>query len=276
MERRPTFIGIGATKSGSSWLYANLAEHPGVFAPVKEVRYFTKNSERGSQWYQGLFAGCKPGSITGEFTPSYLYHPSIASSVFSECPDVKLLVILRNPVRRAFSQYKSDYYTGLTSEESFSGYIETNPNTLKQGYYFGYLEQWLKVFPSDRIKIFIFEEAVKDTAEFVSELSDFLNLDPAGFDQSILSSKSNESNAPKFRTIYQLGYKVSQFLRKHGFFFLSKWINRVGSKVFGLLGDSKRKAPPMDDGVYNELIKQYHADITALSEYLGRNENVWK
>lgn len=272
----PTFIGIGATKSGSSWLYSNLANHSQVFAPIKEINYFTEYTEKGIEWYQSLFHAGKDYLHTGEITPTYLYHPHIPELVASNLPDVKIIVILRNPVHRSYSQYKSNYYTGSTKCHSYSDYLIENPSTLQRGYYYEHLSHWIKHIPKKNIKVLIFEESVKNPEFFKRELSDFLGIEKNGFDDRHLTQKANVSNPPKLRHLYRLGYKISQSARRLRLFRLSKYINKTGSIFFSFIGDSSKKAPELEDQIYEQLIKQFQSDILKLTEFMGRDTPIWK
>ncbi len=272
----PTFIGAGATKSGSSWLYANLSNHPDIYAPVKEVSYFNDNLEKGLEWYQSLFESGQQFSHSGEVTPTYLYNPDIPKIIVEQLPNTKVIFILRNPVHRSYSQYKSNYYTGQTKSKNFQLYLEENPSSLQRGYYFQHLKPWFEHIPASNIKIFIFEEATSNLEYFKKDLADFLDIDVAGFHTDKLGEKANASNAPKLRLLYQAGFYVSQLARRYRLFKMSKIINRTGSKFFALIGDSTKTAPPLDEHYYEQLISRYQTDIAQLSELMGRHTPIWK
>ena len=113
----PSFIIIGAMRCGTTSLYAYLCEHPQVLpAAKKEVRFFDRRFQRGLGWYRSRFpllttkswrsVRCHRPAITGEASPYYLYHPQIAGRIAATLPDVKLIVLLRNPADRAYSHYQ--------------------------------------------------------------------------------------------------------------------------------------------------------------------------
>ena len=108
-RRLPDFLVIGAQRAGSTSLFAQLCEHPGVAAPShKEIHYFDLQSFRGLRWYRSHFppAGRSRGRITGEASPYYLFHPAVPARVAEALPDVRLVALLRDPVARAYSQYQ--------------------------------------------------------------------------------------------------------------------------------------------------------------------------
>ena len=105
----PTFLGIGAPRSGSSWLHDLLAAHKAIVMPKdrKELDFFTANFHRGPVWYASYFDPSGRETITsaGEISPTYLYHPEIIPRIKSFESISRFLVILRNPIDRTYSDY---------------------------------------------------------------------------------------------------------------------------------------------------------------------------
>ena len=112
--RLPDFLGIGTQKGGTTYLYELLKQHPQVFlANPKEQHFFSLHWHRGSDWYRNQFDEAAAGQICGEITPYYMFHPEAPSRIASLLPKVKLVVLLRDPVERALSQYFHSYRLGL-------------------------------------------------------------------------------------------------------------------------------------------------------------------
>ena len=104
--RLPDFLGIGTQKGGTTYLHGLLQEHPQVFlAHPKELHYFSLHHGRHVGWYADHFADASTGQRCGEVTPYYLFHPLAAERIHAAIPNVKLVVLLRDPVERALSQY---------------------------------------------------------------------------------------------------------------------------------------------------------------------------
>ncbi|MGH9027014.1 MAG: sulfotransferase family protein [Acidimicrobiia bacterium] len=112
----PDFLILGAQRAGTSSLYRNLSEHPQVIpAQRKEVHFFDYQYDRGPDWYRARFPldaqrnavarGVGGPAVTGEASPSYLFHPLVPPRVAGLLPDAKLVAILRDPVDRAISAY---------------------------------------------------------------------------------------------------------------------------------------------------------------------------
>src|SRR5690606_30424745 len=100
------FIGIGASKSASSWVYQCLSEHPSICASRrKEIRFFDNihNFKKGLVWYFSFFPEKKEGQLMGEFSPMYIELTQTAKRIKELFPDVKMIAIFRNPVERIYS-----------------------------------------------------------------------------------------------------------------------------------------------------------------------------
>ena len=104
--RLPDFLGLGVQKGGTTTLHRLLERHPSVFLPpVKEVHYFSLHFGEGEAWYRHQFASAASGQRCGEVTPYYLFHPEVPQRVHALLPKARLIVLLRDPVERALSQY---------------------------------------------------------------------------------------------------------------------------------------------------------------------------
>src|SRR5438045_5070609 len=92
--RAPDFIGIGAQRTGTSWIYACLYEHPEICMPRKEINFFSRerNWTRGFEWYEQIFAECPSRTIAGEFSTSYLSDAQAPARIKDRYPAVRLIV----------------------------------------------------------------------------------------------------------------------------------------------------------------------------------------
>ena len=104
--RLPDFLGIGTQKGGTTYVYELLKQHPQVFmAAPKEQHFFTLHWQQGLDWYKNQFSLATSDQICGEVTPYYLFHPEAPQRIHSLMPEAKFIVLLRDPVERALSQY---------------------------------------------------------------------------------------------------------------------------------------------------------------------------
>jgi hypothetical protein len=128
----PSFLIVGAQRCGTTSMYRALSEHPAAKKAVlhKGVHYFDMNYERGLGWYRAHFPLRTSGALTFESSPYYLFHPLAAERIAADLPDVKLIVLVRDPVERAYSAYTHERARGFETE-SFERAIELEPQRLQ-------------------------------------------------------------------------------------------------------------------------------------------------
>lgn len=203
----PSFLVIGAQRCGTTSLYDYLCAHPQIRPALrKETLYFTKYFDRGSGWYRACFpiGPRHAGEITGEATPYYLCHPAAPDRVVASLPDVKLIALLRNPVDRAFSQFRHmsqrereslpfdavvDLATATPYEameriavrqmergDSEAPDRARRANLLYYGTYARHLKRWMRVFPRERLLVLRSDELFSKPQETVNRAVEFLGL----------------------------------------------------------------------------------------------------
>ena len=197
-ETKPTFLGLGAPRSGTTTLHHLLSHHPDVWVPEeKEVHFFTYNhpevTGKEGAWdsYLKLFSPGVDHMVRGEISPSYLWVPGTAERIAERLPDARLFVILRSPVERAISdfQYSWKYGVNLTEAEAFfrqgisevqNGKLILGPFTpssvVWKGLYALHLAQYLAVFPPENLEVFLLEDFSKDPASVRRELLTHLGV----------------------------------------------------------------------------------------------------
>lgn len=206
----PDFLIIGGQKCGTSSLYRYLITHPQIEPSLtKEVHYFDLHHARGERWYRAHFSKCTQpdvrglprGFLTGETSPYYLMDPRVPRRVQALVPDVKLIVVLRNPIERAYSHYHAQVRRGretlsfeeaidqepqrlageeerLASDPTATSYAHRHFSYLTKGIYIDQIERWLDVFPRDRLLVLHSKQLRGDAASAVARVVSFLGLEP--------------------------------------------------------------------------------------------------
>ena len=208
MRLTPSFLILGAQRSGTTSLYRYITSHPRVFPALrKEVHYFDFQYDKGRRWYLAHFPAasarlkCDSNPLTGEATPYYLVHPLAPHRVWEFNPAMKLIVILRDPVERAFSHYRHEAHQGVEplsfeaalemEVERLSGadallrraphyysYSHHHFSYLDRGRYAHYLQAWLDRFPSRQLLVLKSEDMFVDANKVANEVFAFLELPP--------------------------------------------------------------------------------------------------
>jgi hypothetical protein len=213
----PSFLICGGQRCGTTSLYRALAAHPAVLKAVlhKGVHYFDTGYHRGPRWYRGHFPlqrtadrvaeqlGAPPQTF--ESSPYYMYHPHAMPRIARDLPGVRLVVLVRDPVERAYSQHAHELARGFESETSFARALALEPARLhgqhqrmlddpayysyahqhhayrERGEYTRYLEQMAGLVGRDRIHVVESERFFADPEPAYDGVLDFLGLPRLGY-----------------------------------------------------------------------------------------------
>lgn len=154
------FIGIGAQKCATTWIFFNLIKHPKIrdsqLSSNKEINFFNHFYYKGTDWYDRQFHF--GDWLVGESSPLYFCEPSVPVRIKQYNPEIKLLLSLRNPVDRAYSQHRHEVMRNRLGGDKiiFENALPGNPSYIEQGLYATHLSHWLEHFPKERIFISLF------------------------------------------------------------------------------------------------------------------------
>ncbi|XP_014648893.1 PREDICTED: heparan sulfate glucosamine 3-O-sulfotransferase 6 [Ceratotherium simum simum] len=182
-RRFPQALIVGVKKGGTRALLEFLRLHPDVRALGSEPHFFDRCYERGLAWYRNLMPRTLDGQITMEKTPSYFVTREAPRRIHGMSPDTKLIVVVRNPVTRAISDYAQTLSKtpGLPSFRALAfrqglGPVDTAWSAVRIGLYAQHLDNWLRYFPLSRFLFVSGERLVSDPAGEVGRVQDFLGL----------------------------------------------------------------------------------------------------
>ena len=178
----PNFLGIGAVKAGTTWLHRNLFEHPDLYLPLqKPVFFWDRHLEKGVETYARIF---EPGrdKLRGEFTASYSVLSAETKDLIRELiSDLKLVIVLREPKSRAWSEAKMDLTLiqerdkGSLSEDDYIEFIRSE-KCRERGDYAAIIREWSKRFPREQIYIGLYDDIVNEPQKLLTEVFDFLDV----------------------------------------------------------------------------------------------------
>jgi len=177
--RAPDFIGIGAQKAGTSWLYAQLCRHPDIWTPGKEMHYFDRlGGTHDADWYRSLFVSAPAANIVGEITPKYAICEATAiDHMYAVAPHAKLLFMVRHPVDRYWSQCLVKYTEGTLSTDTRAPYdFFDKPLGKPRGLYSRTLIEFCRVFDPASVLIIFYDAISLRPAELLSDVFQFLSL----------------------------------------------------------------------------------------------------
>uniref|UniRef100_A0A665VSE1 Sulfotransferase n=1 Tax=Echeneis naucrates TaxID=173247 RepID=A0A665VSE1_ECHNA len=183
-KKLPQALIIGVKKGGTRALLEFLRVHPDIRAVGAEPHFFDRNYENGLEWYRELMPKTLEGQITMEKTPSYFVTREAPARISAMSRDTKLIVVVRDPVTRAISDYtqtlskKPDIpsFESLTFKNRTTGLIDTSWSAIQIGIYAKHLDNWLQYFPMDQILFVSGERLISDPAGELGRVQDFLGL----------------------------------------------------------------------------------------------------
>lgn len=226
----PDFIILGAQKAGTTTIYDNLVKNPAVVpCDIKEVHFFDNNWHKGQNWYRAHFATQRQKSaaqqagrswLTGEGSPYYMFHPCVPARVKALCPQARLIVVLRNPVERAYSHYQHEKRKGresLSFEEAlaaedhrlqgkrekllvdpiYKSFSHQHYSYKTRGHYAEQLAEWFKIFPREQFHIIESHELSHSFTRTFQDLQLFLGLVPADIAEPKRSNVGHYTSMPE-------------------------------------------------------------------------------
>lgn len=297
MEREENFtidfIGIGAKKSATTWLYRCLREHPEVcFSSRKEVFFFNEYDtnfpnvrngkyQLGLTWYQKYFNHCADGKLKGEFSPTYLNCKYAAKRIKKHFPNIKLIVTLRDPVERALSQYLDDKRTGLIKKISFEEALKSNNTYIERSLYHKYLSYYYAIFGKDKILTLTLEDIRKNPWKEILKVYKFLGIKDKKFIPQSLKNIPNPASGTRFHTVNYLLMHFEYVLKKYKFFFLVSLIDQSGLRKLAVRVKNVNSFtiadyPKVQQTTDRYLRKIFAKDTSRLEKLLHRDLSSWK
>lgn len=273
----PSFLGIGVPRAGTTWLNTLLASHPDVYTPTvrDEINYFDRYYERGLGWYETLFPPPEHAGryrAIGEITPQYYYCQECPERIFNALPESKLILMLRHPVGRAYSQYGL-FVQRRNYRGSFEDFIVDRPRSLKKGFYTSYIKRYLRYFDRNQIQALIFEDAVADIVKTQKSLADFLSIAADKCPPAAGSKKVNPSSIPTFRFLYGGLAMIGRQLRRRNLEPIVDFVMRTSIQRILAKGNP---LPPLDKDLKRRLSLAYQDEFDDLEQCLQIDLSGWR
>lgn len=245
MAKFPDFIIIGAMKCGTTVLWRNLDSHPGVSMGKNwedrkktstEIRFWNNGGPyhtwktKGIEWYKTLFSG----DCCGEKSANYIESNEAFKRMKIHVPSVKLVLCVRNPVDRAYSEYQMQRHTAPKKHtRGFDAAVNDKGYRKRGGYYDLLDSNVLPYFSKEHLYLVIQERMYKDTQGEIDKLSDFLGVEHAQMPVSMVDSKDRDKNMDSYRKWKTKYNPMSEKAKRE----LSKYYLEPNKRLFDFLGE---------------------------------------
>lgn len=263
----PTFLYVGTSKAGSTWLFNALAFHPDVFlASSKGLYYFDQHYARGRSWYLAQFADAAGKPAVGEISHSYLSSPAAPERIAAVNPGMRLLVCLREPVDRAFSDYldlvKNGQFTG-----SFAAAIDRFPRLLDRGRYATHLERYFARFPAQQLLVRLFDDLRADPQAYADDVFGFLGVRPLELPPAQLRARM-PAGTPRNPALVLAAKSGSRLVKRAGLLRLRSRVKRSVVLRQALYRPYRDDRPTIDPATAAELRDNFAPEVKRLDAML--------
>lgn len=268
--RRPHFVIIGAVKGATTWIAHQLRCHPNLWLPKTEPHYFSSEYARGGDWYASLFDQAPPDRMLGEKSADYLAHPDAADRLFHTLPAARLIVQLRDPVQRAYSDYCMLYRRGTVGSDPrkyLQGQRGIHQRFLTSGLYAQHLSRFLKLFSREQLHVLLYEDIAHSAERVVTEICDHVGV-PVHIAPDELDGRHNDSSAPL------LPLTLRHLLRPMRPMLDPLRSNPIFAQVRASLASPVRY-PPLEGELRMMLRAYYRDDVLRLQDILQRDLGTW-
>ena len=292
----PEFIVIGAAKCGTTALWKYLDAHPGVYMSyVKEPRYFTRfggglargemddqmpragTYDQGLDWYVALFDEAAPGTVRGEASTVYAVAPDAPALIRAYNPDVRLILMVRDPVERMHSHYWQERKAGWDPGPFAEIVAEGHPRARyyeAMSHYAATADRFLEHFGRDQLLVLANEDLDEDPEAALQRVFAFLGVDPS-FRPASLGRRYNVQRAPRFPALRRfvewsrgrVGPRLPWRFRQ--------WLGRMQRRL-----DRRLSTPvdydPLDPALREALLPRFEADVRFVEAWTGTPRPAWR
>ncbi len=295
-EKLPNFFILGAPKCGTTAVAKVISTHPDIFVPPeKEVRYFSDDSlyQQGTAYLAERFSAAAAANIRCDASPQYIYNKKVMDRMIDlygeELADLRFMVMLRDPVDRAYSAYWMAVRYGW-EERSFDEAVEQNLKVgteqkyqadgqfnihsyIEAGMYFKQIEPWLKKVPEARLKIYTQEVLQQQPDVFYQQLSKYLGVELIGHVDT--NMKVNQASMPRSKTIMKMTDEksilkeiIKPFIPQNLRYRLRRSISDKNLKP--------TRYEPMSKKTRDLLVSVYRDDVDRLRSAIDIDLELWK
>jgi hypothetical protein len=180
-KRLPTLIGIGPSRTATTWLHDTLQGHVGLPRRTKELFYFSTNYTLGIEWYSYHFRDYPPSMVLGEITPTYFDYRESPSRIARDLTDYRIVCSLRDPVSRIYSHYRLLRSVGWISRQTFLEALESHEKWLDQpgnligtNRYAFHLKRWFEQVGRENVLVTFVDDLRKDTQQYLDQITGFI------------------------------------------------------------------------------------------------------
>ncbi len=293
----PTFLGIGAPKCATTWLYNCLEAHPEVFmSDVKETNFFVFDTIDGRlDEYTAHFEDAAGAQAVGEISVSYISSDVAPRRAHTHVPDARLVASLRNPIDQTYSYYwhlQRQNFHGwdlqrVNQIQSFEDALNVIPDQLlTPGFHYRNLQRWLQYFDRSQLHVLLLDDIKDDVERELSRLYDHIGVEPTFRPPSVRDDGRSARSGTSPRG--PLVERARQFL----YYGINRYVYHPLKRTIGQYQADRLKEglhlrqtmewlfrkdgyPDMDPSTRARLREVFREDTQKLASFLDRDLGHW-
>jgi hypothetical protein len=276
----PTFLLCGAQKAGTTAVYSALCQHPDIcMSRPKETEFFNWRYDRGTGWFSKHFDHYSGEKAIGEASTRTMPTPDAPGRIYSISPNIRLIFILRDPVKRAYSAYWFYLTNGIIcSTEKFSNFIRNEGHPLRQeiieyGHYDHHLKRFNKIFPLEQLLVLFYEDLMHDISSQLQNILRFIDIDATKIDK-INIQKKNVTSYPVSKSLYSWMRSIWKPISQKLELLSPSLVEATGKYSKKILMHNSRPQLSVKDELYLRTI--YKKTVTNLEKEHGYDLTHWK
>jgi hypothetical protein len=274
--RLPTFLVIGAMKSGTSSLRDYLGAHPEVFIPPEEeLHYFVEaiNWKEGLAWYRERFAGAGDATAVGEKSPTYTMvpeHPGVPQRIAELLPEVRMVYVVRHPLQRIKSHFVHQFGRGH-EHLPINRAVREDPRYLDTTRYTMQLERFLDWFPEDQLLVATSDQLDHDRRATFARIARFVGVDP-DVEVAELAGRSHESSDKQVPVGFTAKLRTVPAIRRAAGALPAPIRTRLGAATRRSLQPEELE---LDSSTEAWILEELRSDLAGLRRWLGDDFDAW-
>ena len=274
-SRLPDFIAIGPPRTGTTWLHGVLYHRAWLPAGVKETRFFDKFYSRGLDWYLGHFNEASGDRPTGEISPTYFRWDTARERIFKDLGGCRIVCTLREPVARAYSQYRQLHTLGM-ARGSFEKEVLSNDMLFEFTRYGFHLRAWLERFGRDRVGVFFYDDLKANEQGFVDDVCRFIGVPSIALTPEITRflDRNEVAHGSRSQLLAYNGRRLMYWLQERRAYRLSATLERLG--LWRFCFGRGASFSPLDAAVQARLRERFVPEVEAVEQLTGRDLSAWK
>ena len=275
MPRLPDFIAVGPPRTATTWLHEVLKGRVCLPADRKETDFFTRFYDRGLEWYADYFRPCADGMPVGELSPMYFASPQARERIAKDLPACKIICSFRDPVERAYSNYRM-LRRNLFTKVEFERAATTRGDLLESSRYGTHLAQWFESFGRERVLVLIYDDLEASPQAFLDSVADFIGI--ARFPVSASRVGAERVNTADTQP---LSPRLARVARDLVAWFTTRRYHRAArlvhqNRVIRYLAEGGDRFPPLAADVAQRMREYYRPEVELLEKLIGRDLSSWK